>query len=63
VHKRTISAVKRVEFVRGRVSYIMLRCCWCKIIVLNVQAQTEEKIDDVKGSFYEELEQVFNKYL
>jgi hypothetical protein len=33
------------------------------IIVLNVHAPTEDKIDDVKGSFYKELESVFDKFL
>jgi hypothetical protein len=41
VHKRIISAVKRVEFVSDRMSYIILRGRWCHIIVLNVHAQTE----------------------
>jgi hypothetical protein len=54
VHKRIISAVKRVEFVSDRMSYIMLRGCWYDIIVLNVHALTEHKTDDVKDSFYEE---------
>jgi hypothetical protein len=31
-------------------------------IVLNVHASTEDKTDDVKDSFYEELERMFNKY-
>jgi hypothetical protein len=43
-------------------SYIILRGRWCHIIVLNVQAPTEDKTDDVKGSFYEELESVFDKF-
>jgi hypothetical protein len=42
--------------------YIILRGRWCDIIILNVHAPTEDKIDDVKGWFYEELEQVFNKF-
>jgi hypothetical protein len=45
VHKRIISAVKRVEFVSDRMSYIILIGRWCDIIVLNVHAPTEEKID------------------
>jgi hypothetical protein len=56
VHKRIISAVKRVEFVNDRMSYLILRGHWCHIIVLNIHAPTEDKLDDVKGSFYEELE-------
>jgi hypothetical protein len=31
--------------------------------VLNVHAPTEDKIDDIKDMFYEELEQVFDKFL
>jgi hypothetical protein len=47
VHKRIISAVKRVESVSDRMSYIILRGRWCDIIVLNVHAPTEDKIDDI----------------
>jgi hypothetical protein len=54
VHKRIISAVKRVEFVSDRMPYIILRGRWCH--VLNVHAPTEDKTDDVKDSFYKELE-------
>jgi hypothetical protein len=59
---RSQSAVKKVEFISDRMSYIILRCRWCKIIVLNVHAPTEDKIDDMKDRFYEELEQVFDKF-
>jgi hypothetical protein len=48
VHKKIISAVKRVEFVSDRMSYIILRRRRCDIIVLNVHTPTEDKIDDVK---------------
>jgi exonuclease III len=43
-------------------SYIILRGRWCYIIVLNVHAPTEDKTDDVKDSFYEKLERVFDKF-
>jgi exonuclease III len=62
VHKRIISAVKRVEFVSDRMSYIILRGRWCHIIVLNVHASTEDETVDVEHSFYEELERVFDKF-
>jgi hypothetical protein len=32
------------------------------MIVLNVHAPTQDKIDDMKDRFYEELECVFNKF-
>jgi hypothetical protein len=62
VHKRIISAVKGVEFVSDRLSYIILRGRWCHIIVLNVHAPTEDKTDNVKASFYEELERVLDRF-
>jgi exonuclease III len=62
VHNRIISAVKRAEFVSDRMSYITLRGRWCDIIVLNVYAPTEDKDDDLKDSFYEELEQVLDQF-
>jgi hypothetical protein len=55
VHKRIISAGRRVEFVSDRRSYIMLRGRWCNTGVLNVHAPCEDRSDDVKDSFYEEL--------
>jgi hypothetical protein len=36
VHIKIISAVRRVEFVSDRMSYILLRGRWCSIVVLNV---------------------------
>jgi hypothetical protein len=58
VHQRIASAVKRVEFVSNRVSYIALRGRWFNIF-LNMHGPSEEKSDESKDSFCEELEQVF----
>jgi hypothetical protein len=44
-------------------SYITLKGCWCDIIVLNVHSPTEDRDNDIKDSFYEELEQVFDQFL
>ena len=60
-HRKIVSAVKKEEFVCDWVSYIVLRSRWCKIIALNEHAPSEEKSDDSKDSFYEELEKVFDK--
>jgi len=35
---RTVSAVKRVDFVNDKMSYILLRGRWCNIIILNAYA-------------------------
>jgi hypothetical protein len=61
VHKRIMSAVKRIEFVSDRMSYITLGCRWCDII-LNVHAPAEDKTDDMKDRFNNELEHVFDKF-
>jgi exonuclease III len=62
VHKRIISVVKRFEFVSDRMPYKILKGRWCHIIVLNVHAPTEDKTDNVKDSFYKELECAFDKF-
>jgi hypothetical protein len=45
VHKEIIIALRRVEFVSDRMSYILLSGRWCNIIVLNVHASCENKSD------------------
>ena len=52
-----------MDFISHRVSYIFLRGRWCNIIVLNVHEKSEEKNDDSKDSFCEELEQVLVIFL
>ncbi|KAJ4447111.1 hypothetical protein ANN_09111 [Periplaneta americana] len=61
VHKRIKSAVKKVEFISDRLSYLVLKGRWCDIIVINAHASTEEKDDHIKDSFYEELEHTFDQ--
>jgi len=43
-------------------SYLVLRGCSCNIVVLHVHAPSEEKSDDSKDSFYEELEKIFEHF-
>jgi hypothetical protein len=55
VHKKIISAVNRVDLVvSDRMLYIRVRGHWCDI-VLNVHVPTEDKVDDMKDSFCQEL--------
>ena len=51
LHRRIVSAVKRVEFVSDRLSYIVLRGRRRNIIVVNVHAPSEEKSDEAKDRF------------
>jgi exonuclease III len=62
VHKKIISAVKRVEFIGDRMSHIILRGRWCDVILLNVHAPTVDRTDHMKYRFYEVLEYVFDKF-
>jgi hypothetical protein len=43
-------------------SYIKPRGRWCDIIVLNVPAPTQDKCDDTKNSFHEEIERVLDQF-
>jgi hypothetical protein len=43
-------------------SYITLNGRWCDIILLNVRAPNEDKDDDIRDSFYEELKAVFDQF-
>jgi exonuclease III len=61
VRDREVSVVRRVEFISDRMSYIILRGHWCNII-LNVHVSCEDKSDDVKDSFCEELGRVFDQF-
>jgi len=56
VGHRIVSKVKRVEFVSGRMPYIVLRVRWCNIITLNTHASTKKII------FCVELEQIFDHF-
>jgi len=53
VHYKTLSAVKGVDFVSDRMSYIVLIGHWCNIciIVLNVHAPSGERSDEIKDFF------------
>jgi hypothetical protein len=56
------SAVRRVQFISDKMSYVILRGRWCSII-LNRHAPCEGKSDGVKDSFYEEIGGVFEQFL
>jgi hypothetical protein len=62
VHHGIVSVVNREELVSDRMSFIVLRGFWCNIIIVNLQAPSEEKSGDLKVNFYEELEQVFSHF-
>jgi hypothetical protein len=48
-----------VEFFSDCISCITVKGRWCDIIILNAHAPSEDNDDDIKDSFYEEIEQLF----
>ena len=46
VHHRTLPAVKSIQFISDRMSYIVVRGHWCNSILFNVHARSEEKTDN-----------------
>ena len=61
VHMQIRSAVKRVKFINPCVSCIALKGQLCDIIVVNVHAPSQIKIDHIKYSISEEIQQLFNQ--
>jgi hypothetical protein len=57
-----VSAIKRVEFVSARMSYIVLRGRWCSIIFVNAHALTGDHFGDpgVDGRIISRL--IFKKW-
>jgi hypothetical protein len=62
VHKKIISAVRRVQLISKRVSFVIIKGRWCNITVLNARAPCEDKGDDVKDSFCDEIRSVFYQF-
>jgi hypothetical protein len=62
MHKKSISTLKGNECVNDRMPYMLLRGHWCHTIVPNILTPKDDKIYDVDGSLYEELECVFDKF-
>jgi hypothetical protein len=50
------------SFCSDTILCIILRGRWCNIIVLNVHAVWEDKRDDIKDCFYEDLGHVFDQF-
>jgi len=60
IRESVISTIKREAFISDRKSYKTLRHHWC-VIILNVNTPTRDKRDNIKDSFYEELQCVLHQ--
>jgi hypothetical protein len=56
-----VCTYRQVECKVSSCSDVMLRGLRCNVIVLNSRALTENKSDELKGSFYDKLEQIFDQ--
>jgi len=56
INKRISSAVKNVKFINERLGFLVVQGRWYKIAIINVHAPTEDKDNEIKDEFYEELE-------
>ena len=64
VRHRIVPETKKLGFVCDRTSYIrVLKYRWCSVIILIASTQTEEKSNNGKGTFYDELEKVLSHFL
>jgi hypothetical protein len=62
IYKGIAPAVTSVTFVTDRIPYVTRRGPWGDIIVLNVHAPTEDKSDNMKDTFYGEIERVLDEF-
>jgi hypothetical protein len=58
-----LRAGNRVDFISDRMSIIILRRRWCRIIFLKIPILCEDKSSDIKDKFYEEPGPVFVSFL
>jgi len=52
--------VVRFEPINDRICYVELKGKWFNIILINCYAPTEEKSEEIKNAFYEELDRIYD---
>ncbi|EFN64073.1 Craniofacial development protein 2, partial [Camponotus floridanus] len=61
INKKILSAVKNVKFINERLGLLVVQGRWYKIAIINGHAPTEDKDDEIKDGFYEELERLVDQ--
>ncbi|KAL4130807.1 hypothetical protein QTP88_008189 [Uroleucon formosanum] len=61
VNDKILHRVKKFKAVNDRFFYIELECRWFNVILINGYAPTENKEDEVKDIFYENLDNVCDR--
>ncbi|KAL4143945.1 hypothetical protein QTP88_006193 [Uroleucon formosanum] len=52
--------VVRFEPINDRICYVELKGKWFNILLINCYALTEEKSEEIKNAFYEELDRIYD---
>jgi hypothetical protein len=58
VNDKILHRVKKFKAVNDRICYIEMECRWFNVILINGYAPTENKEDEIKDIFYENLDNV-----
>ncbi|XP_025406282.1 uncharacterized protein LOC112680412 [Sipha flava] len=56
--KDFLGNVQEFEPISDRICYIEFKCKWFNIVIVNCYAPTEDKSEEVKNAFYDELDRV-----
>jgi len=63
VHKSLVPAIKEFRDINPRISVLTIRAQWFDVSLISVHAPTEDKPQEEKETFYEDLESIINTLL
>lgn len=55
IHNKIVPFLKKIEFVSDRLSNVIITY-YCNVVLVNVQATTEDKKDFIRKEFFMELD-------
>lgn len=61
VHKSLVQAIKQFKVINHRIAILIVKAKFFDIVFLNIHAPTEEKSQEEKEEFYEELEGILSR--
>ncbi|KAL4096475.1 hypothetical protein QTP88_021421 [Uroleucon formosanum] len=60
VNDQVLQNVKRFEAINDRNCYLEIQCKWFKIVLINCYGPTEDKDEDQKSEFYENIKRLYS---